>query len=269
MPNPLSELKLKSLKQIEWLLTDVDDTLTWQGKLPPETLVALAELERVGVKVVAVTGACAGWCDQMAKMWSLHGVIGENGAFWMRKDAAGFHTTFARPAEAMRKEQRALQESITGILAGYPNVEFSQDQSFRYCDVAVNIAQDRTPVSPSTTMEILNHIMNLNVESNPVNATLSSIHINAWVGSHNKRTSGEAYIRQFNNGELPSLERITYVGDSLNDEGMFEWLPMTFGVNNIRPLLAKLNHQPNYVTQENGGYGFAQLASLIIQAKSL
>lgn len=50
MPNPLSELNVESLKQIEWLLTDVDDTLTWQGKLPPETLVALAELERVGVK---------------------------------------------------------------------------------------------------------------------------------------------------------------------------------------------------------------------------
>lgn len=267
MPNPLSELNVESLKQIEWLLTDVDDTLTWQGKLPPETLIALAELERVGVKVVAVTGACAGWCDQMAKMWSLHGVIGENGAFWMRKDATGFKTTFARLAEAMRKEQRALQESIAGILAEYPDVEFSQDQSFRYCDVAVNIAQDRTPVPPSTTMELLNRIVNLNVESHPVNATLSSIHINAWVGNHSKRTSGEAYIRQFNNGELPSLERITYVGDSLNDEGMFEWLPTTFGVNNIRPLLEKLNHQPSFLTEENGGFGFAQLANLIVKAK--
>ncbi|MFP3416087.1 HAD hydrolase family protein, partial [Bacillus sp. SIMBA_074] len=74
------------------MLTDVDDTLTWQGRLPPEALIALAELERAGVKVVAVTGACAGWCDQMAKMWPLHGVIGENGAFWMRKDTTGFNT---------------------------------------------------------------------------------------------------------------------------------------------------------------------------------
>ncbi|NAW85508.1 HAD-IIB family hydrolase [Photobacterium halotolerans] len=268
MPDPLSELNPERLKEIEWLLTDVDDTLTWQGKLPPEALIALAELERAGVKVVAVTGACAGWCDQMAKMWPLHGVIGENGAFWMRKDTTGFNTTFSRPAQTMINEQRALQKSIAGILADYPDVEFSQDQTFRYCDVAVNIAQNRTPVAPSTTMEILNRILNLNVESKPVNATLSSIHINAWVGNHSKRTSGEAYIRQFNEGDLPSLDRVTYVGDSLNDEGMFGWLPLTFAVNNIRPLLTTLNHQPSFLTQENGGFGFAQLASLIVKAKA-
>ncbi|MEL6114850.1 HAD-IIB family hydrolase [Photobacterium sp. SP02] len=268
MPDPLSELNPERLKEIEWLLTDVDDTLTWQGRLPPEALIALAELERAGVKVVAVTGACAGWCDQMAKMWPLHGVIGENGAFWMRKDTTGFNTTFSRPAQTMINEQRALQESIAGILADYPDVEFSQDQTFRYCDVAVNIAQNRTPVAPSATMEILNRIVNLNIESKPVNATLSSIHINAWVGNHSKRTSGEAYIRQFNEGDLPNLDRVTYVGDSLNDEGMFGWLPLTFAVNNIRPLLTKLNHQPSFLTQENGGFGFAQLASLIVKAKA-
>lgn len=268
MPSPLSELNTEYLRNIEWLLTDVDDTLTWQGKLPPDTLIALAELERVGVKVVAVTGACAGWCDQMAKMWPLHGIIGENGAFWMRKDAAGFRTTFARPAEVMRKEQRTLQETIKGILTEYSEVELSQDQSFRFCDVAVNIAQDRSPVAASITMEILNRILHLNVESNPVNATLSSIHINAWIGSHSKRSSSEAYIKQFNQGTLPNLNRVTYVGDSLNDEGMFEWLPVTFGVKNIRPLLDSLTHQPKYLTSEYGGFGFAQLASLIVQAKN-
>ncbi|GLR06386.1 HAD-IIB family hydrolase [Vibrio hyugaensis] len=267
MPNPLSELNTEYLRNIEWLLTDVDDTLTWQGKLPPDTLIALAELEQVGVKVVAVTGACAGWCDQMAKMWPLHGIIGENGAFWMRKDQHGFSSTFARPAQQMRKEQQALCESISGILAEYSDVELSQDQSFRFCDVAVNIAQDRPPVATSTTMEILNRILSLNVESNPVNATLSSIHINAWIGNHSKRSSGETYIKQFNHGDLPNLDHVTYVGDSLNDEGMFEWLPMTFGVKNIRPLLDSLKHQPSYLTSEYGGFGFAQLASLIVQAK--
>ncbi|YCO00696.1 HAD-IIB family hydrolase [Vibrio sp. VNB-15] len=267
MPNPLSDLSTEYLRNIEWLLTDVDDTLTWQGKLPPETLTALAELEQVGVKVVAVTGACAGWCDQVAKLWPLHGIIGENGAFWMRKDQHGFSTTFARPAQRMRKEQQALCESISGILAQYSDVELSQDQSFRFCDVAVNIAQDRPPIATSTTMEILNRILSLNVESNPVNATLSSIHINAWIGNHSKRSSGEAYIKQFNQGTLPDLNRVTYVGDSLNDEEMFEWLPVTFGVKNIRPLLDSLTHQPTYLTSEYGGFGFAQLASLIVQAK--
>ncbi|GAL34996.1 haloacid dehalogenase-like hydrolase [Vibrio maritimus] len=92
MPKSLAALSHAQAKEIQWLLTDVDDTLTWQGQLPSETLDALSRLQKAGIKVVAVTGACAGWCDQIAKLWPLHGVIGENGAFWMQKNPSGFHT---------------------------------------------------------------------------------------------------------------------------------------------------------------------------------
>ncbi|MFA0025991.1 hydrolase, partial [Vibrio sp. 10N.261.49.A5] len=38
-------------QHINWVLTDVDDTLTWQGSLPPETLIALQKLRDNGIKV--------------------------------------------------------------------------------------------------------------------------------------------------------------------------------------------------------------------------
>lgn len=267
MVESLDKVDVHQLKKLKWLLTDVDDTLTWEGKLPPETLQALSKLEAVGVNVIAVTGACAGWCDQMAKLWPLHGVIGENGAFWMRKDQQGFTTHYIRNAEMMKREQQTLSHAIESLLLDYPDVSLSLDQPFRFCDVAVNIAQDRVPLSSDVTKNILEKIKHLDIEGQKVHATQSSIHINAWVGNHSKQQTSEAYLTQFAPDEKLDLTEISYVGDSLNDEGMFAWLPLTFGVNNIRSLLPKLNHHPQFITTENGGYGFAELAEKIVKAK--
>ena len=83
--NSVSNELNQNWKKIDWVLTDVDDTLTWQGQLPPETLIALSKLRDSGKKVVAVTGACAGWCDHIAQLWPVDAVLGENGAFIMEK----------------------------------------------------------------------------------------------------------------------------------------------------------------------------------------
>ena len=67
------------------LFTDVDDTLTWKGRLPHETFTALVKLQEAGIKVIPVTGASAGWCDCMIRTWPIDSIIGENGAFVMSK----------------------------------------------------------------------------------------------------------------------------------------------------------------------------------------
>lgn len=51
-----------------------------------------AALERAAVcryPVIPVTGAPAGWCDQMVRMWPVDGVIGENGGFFFQRAADG------------------------------------------------------------------------------------------------------------------------------------------------------------------------------------
>ena len=269
MPKPLEEVPLKVLQDIQWLLTDVDDTLTWQGKLPAQTLDALTQLQSIGVHVIAVTGACAGWCDQIAKLWPVHSVIGENGAFYMRKDHDGFHIQSALPLATMKRQQALLIEALNTLLNHYPDVELANDQAFRYCDVAINIGQDRDTVDNDTCQELLARIHQLSIEGHKVKATQSSIHINVWIGDHSKRIASEQLLKQQSSLEWLPLESITYIGDSLNDESMFAWLPVTFGVNNITRWLPTLSARPSYVTMENGGYGFAELAARIIDAKRL
>lgn len=87
---PIQCLPLSSIHQhaerwrdVQWLFTDVDDTLTWQGALPWQTLKALTELRDAGIRVVPVTGACAGWCDHIINAWPVDAVIGENGGVVM------------------------------------------------------------------------------------------------------------------------------------------------------------------------------------------
>ncbi|WP_406707631.1 HAD-IIB family hydrolase [Vibrio methylphosphonaticus] len=266
-PQPLAAAPPEALKRIQWLLTDVDDTLTWQGTLPTQTLEALTQLKEVGVHVIAVTGACAGWCDQIAKLWPVHGVIGENGAFSMQKDDHGFHIQSALPISVMKHQQGELLQALKQLLRDYPDIDFANDQAFRYCDVAINIGQDRDAVDSDTCQELLARIRQLSIEGHNVKATQSSIHINVWIGEHSKRATSEQLLRQQLSLDSLPIEHITYIGDSLNDESMFEWLPMTFGVNNITRWLPELSAKPSYVTVNNGGYGFAELAALIVQAK--
>ncbi|CAM2927184.1 HAD-IIB family hydrolase [Vibrio rarus] len=267
MLSSVDSLNNEHLQNIEWLLTDVDDTLTWQGKLPDVTLKALYELEQVGVNVVAVTGACAGWCDQMAKLWPIHGVIGENGAFWMVKHLTGFKVHTQLPLSKMQNQQAQLKQHLQVLLAQYSDITFASDQSFRWCDVAINLSQDRLPVSDKIAQQLMHQCRSLVIDGQPVHATRSSIHLNVWIGDHNKRATAEAYLRANGHNQGSRFQQVSYVGDSLNDEAMFEWLPTTYGVNNIRKVLTQLTHKPSHLLEHNGGFGFAELANKIIAAK--
>ncbi len=54
--------------------------------LPESSYGALWDLARAGIRVVPVTGRPAGWCDHIARMWPVAGVVGENGAFYYAYD---------------------------------------------------------------------------------------------------------------------------------------------------------------------------------------
>src|ERR1700722_6567074 len=73
---------------VRFVLTDMDETLPCRGRLSARTYEALERLQRAGVKVIPVTAAPAGWCDQMARMWPVDGVIGENGGLYFTRNHA-------------------------------------------------------------------------------------------------------------------------------------------------------------------------------------
>ena len=259
MDNTLS----KEWQNIEWVLTDVDDTLTWQGQLPPETLIALQSLQQQGIKIVAVTGACAGWCDHIAQLWPVNAVLGENGAFVLEKGAKGVALSSSVPLHEMRARQAELKVQIEQILLGYPDINLTLDQAYRLCEVAIDIGQNREPLDGILVEDILTKIHQLGAH-----ATASSIHINAWYGQHSKRTSSFAFLRAKGLTEQDILTKCCHVGDSLNDQQMFETLPLTVGVKNIEHYWDKLAHKPSKVMTQPGGFGFAEFSQQLLALKT-
>jgi hydroxymethylpyrimidine pyrophosphatase-like HAD family hydrolase len=62
------------------------------------------------------------------------------------------------------------------------------------------------------------------------------------------------------------LDQWVYVGDSPNDQIMFQHLPHTVGVANIARFWPELKHHPRYVTQAERGQGFAEVARRLLPA---
>lgn len=249
--------------QVRYLFTDVDDTLTWQGKLPSQTLLALEQLAEVGIQVIPVTGACAGWCDCMVRTWPVTAVIGENGAFWMQKNHSGQIETHYRLEEPQRSEQSLrLRQIQQQLLAHFPFARATADQRYRETDIAFDINQQHQN-SPDE-IEILIHAL----ESQGLHARKSSIHINAWAGHYDKAASSIAWLKSQGIKEQDYLTQVAFIGDSANDISMFEQFNITFGVANIAPFINLLTTPPRYITQAKGGFGFIEMAKCLMQSKS-
>ena len=46
----------------------------------------MERLKNEGIRSIPITGRPAGWCDHIARMWPVDGLVGENGAFYFRYD---------------------------------------------------------------------------------------------------------------------------------------------------------------------------------------
>jgi hydroxymethylpyrimidine pyrophosphatase-like HAD family hydrolase len=102
-----------------------------------------------------------------------------------------------------------------------------------------------------------------------MNATVSSIHINGWFGTHNKLEGARWIVRELWQRTLDAeLERWAYVGDSTNDQLMFRTFANSIGVANVARFVPQLAHLPRYVTEGERGAGFAEAARAVLSARA-
>lgn len=247
------------LKNTQYLFTDIDDTLTTEGKLLPETYAALWDLSRAGIKVVPVTGGSAGWCEHIVRAWPVSAVIGESGAYCVTRRAGAVHFHYWEDgALQIDRQKHHLKAVETLLLKQRSSFQIAHDQVFRLADVAVDIqGHDKYGVEM------------LAAEIIAIGGTvaISSIHINTWIGNYNKRTMSERVLTQMFGVDLANIQALTvFVGDSRNDAPMFGFIRNSFGVNNILPVLDSLPHVPRWVSNRPAGLGFADIAKTVLQA---
>ena len=240
------------------ILSDIDDTLTWEGRLIPEAFSALDALQRAGYLVIPVTGRPAAWADQIARTWPVDGVVAENGGLWSYLDAGRVKTSFVQPERERRKNRARLSALGEEILSRVPGAGLASDQPYRALDLAIDFCEDVSPLSESSIQEILNLFRDAGAS-----AKRSSIHVNGWFGEWDKASGCEQLIQALT-GAPATPERWLYFGDSANDEPMFQRYPASIGVANIQAALPHMEIHPRWLTRAVGGYGFAEAARQLL-----
>jgi len=262
---PLATMPAATRRRIAWLFTDIDDTLTLDGRLPAASYAAVERLAAAGIAVVPITGRPAGWCDMIARFWPVAAVVGENGALWFSYDAGTRRMCRGYwQDEATRTRNRsALTKLGRRILAAVPEARISADQAYREIDLAIDFAEDVGPL-PRATIDRIVALM----ERGGATAKISSIHAHAWFGDFDKLAMARRMMQERFGLDLGAmLPRCVFSGDAPNDEPMFRHFPNSVGVANVRAFADRLEHPPVYVTRGRGGKGFAELARAILAAR--
>ena len=262
---PLAEFPLVERAEIRALLTDIDDTLTDQGRLPAASYGAMERLRDAGLIVIPVTGRPAGWCDLIARQWPVDAVVGENGAFYFRyldreKRMQRVHALDADSRAANRARLEAIKAEV---LAEVPGAAVAADQAYREADLAIDYAEDMAPLPPAAIDRIAAIF-----ERHGATAKVSSIHVNGWYGAYDKLSMARRLLAEaFAIDADADRASIVFIGDSPNDGPMFRHFPQAVGVANVLDFAGRLAEKPHWVTRARGAAGFVELAEALLAAR--
>ncbi|MBI3367030.1 MAG: HAD-IIB family hydrolase [Burkholderiales bacterium] len=259
---PLLELPLERLGGLRGLLTDIDDTLVDDGAITPLALAALHRLADARIPVIAITGRPAGWSEPFARAWPVAAIVAENGGVLLRaQDGVLRHEFTVDEAERAARSAR-LHACAEAVLAQLPPATLARDSAGRLTDIAVDHSEfdhlDEAQIAGVVAL----------MRAHGLTATVSSIHINGWIGEHSKWTAAQWAVQRCLGRAFDAAEWV-YLGDSTNDQLMFERMPLSVGVANIRRFVPKLATLPGYVTDAERGAGFAELATRLIAARTM
>ena len=246
--------------RIVGVFTDIDDTLTTEGAITPDALQALADLKAAGLLVIPITGRPVGWSEPFAKSWPVDAIVAENGAVALVHEAGRALRKLYQQDAATRSENFVrMQQVLERIEAEVPGARRALDSAGRETDIAIDHSEFTQ--LPQAEIDAVVRLM----QSAGMSATVSSIHINGWYGTHDKWSGACWIVRTLLDRDLGAeLDRWVYVGDSTNDQVMFERFAHSVGVANIRRFEAKLTHAPRHITPGERGTGFAQLTTHLL-----
>jgi HAD superfamily hydrolase (TIGR01484 family) len=253
--------KPADLKAVKGVCLDIDDTLSTSGKLTAQAYEALWNLKNAGFAVVPITGRPAGWCDHFARFWPVDAVVGENGAFtFFMKDGIRkrINTPMGLDPSLAKEKLEALGEMI---LKKFPHAKWASDQAYREYDLAVDFCEDVKAWPEADVNELL-----ALCHTAGAHAKLSSIHVNTWFGDYDKTSGFRHWLAQ--SAGMPKENQWLFIGDSPNDEPMFEAFSHSVGVANLTKYLDRLKHPPRWITESVSGTGFSEMAERLIQSSS-
>jgi len=251
--------------KLKGIFFDLDDTFTTRGKITVSAFKALWAIKENGLKAVPITGRPAGWCDHIARMWPVDGVIGENGAFYFWYDEPGhrLRKRFLDTREVRAEKRRRLSRIKDEILNTVRGTALASDQAYRETDLAIDFCEDVAPLVRSEIDRICNVF-----KKHGASCRISSIHVNGWFGDYTKIGMTKTLVAEQWGLDLDRFkDRFLFCGDSPNDEPLFHYFPVSAGVQNVRRFIGEMRHLPAYLSGHEGGEGFVEIVNTVMEKR--
>ncbi|MCU4119950.1 HAD-IIB family hydrolase [Variovorax sp. N23] len=256
----LSAAPPETFRSVRFVLTDMDETLTHQGRLSAATYAALEQLQAAGIKVIPVTAAPAGWCDQMARMWPVDGVIGENGGLFFRRtpDGHGVMRTFWHGPDQLATMRGRLEAIGHSVRHRVPEATHADDQPFRQTSLAFARPQDKAATR---------HLVEA-LHAEGADATVNNLWVLGWLGGYDKLAmTRRVMVENYGVDIDAQRDAVLYAGDSTNDAPMFGFFRHTVGMSTVREYLSEIPTWPNWIAAGPGGAGFVQTAEAVLAGR--
>ena len=257
---PLSSWPLSAHEKIVGVFTDIDDTLTTSGGITNDALKALQDLKAKGLMVIPITGRPVGWSIPFASTWPVKAIVAENGAVALlhNPQTKQVQKIYQQDLATRQRNFAQIQRIALRVLQEIPGTTMAKDSPGRETDIAFDHSEFH-----HLSAEQIQAVVRL-LQQEGMTATVSSIHINAWFGDHNKWHGAQWILKELTGRDLKQeLDQWVYVGDSTNDQVMFEHFTHSVGVANIRHFENELKYLPKYISKQERGAGFAEVARLL------
>lgn len=234
------------------IATDMDGTLTQQGKFTPLLLQALEALKAAGIPVVIVTGRSAGWVHGVVSYLPVAGAIAENGGLFYPGDT---EPEFLVELPEISTHRQALAALFHQLQQAIPQIQEAPDNRFRLTDWTFDVR--------GLSAEDLENLGDRCHEAG-WGFTYSTVQCHIKPALQDKASALETVLQR----HFPTVSpaQLVTVGDSPNDESLFDGdrFPYSVGVGNVRHYLSRLNDPPNAITSAEEVAGFWELAQQIL-----
>ncbi|MCS6915034.1 MAG: hypothetical protein RMK29_05525 [Myxococcales bacterium] len=251
-----------------YLVLDVDDTLTINGRLRPLSLAALERAAGAGMEVVLNTGRSAGWgAALLAYLPGVSAVVVENGGAWLDRRLSHSDEVQVQfrcpPGPDLRARLARLRQTVAQELG--LELQPTADDAFRLTDHTVVRTLPGGQVGAEAVRELAQAVAKHS--GGGAHVLASSVHIHFFWDGDRPRSKAEGVLallrrRGLSDPEAELAHWAVAVGDSGNDASLF--VPGRFAlaaaVRNIERYLPELGPcVPRYVTCAPEGLGLAEL----------
>lgn len=242
----------QSFANIQVVATDMDGTLTRQGRFSANLIHALERLQDAGIAVIIVTGRSAGWVQSVVNYLPIWGAIAENGGIFF---SSPDHQQILPDISNVAHHRSRLMQTFQRCQARFPSLHESTDNAFRITDWTFSVQ--------GLSIDELDELR-YQAEADQWSFTYSTVQCHIKPRGQSKANALNHVLTNY----FPSIGQtsIITVGDSPNDESLFnaQVFPYSVGVANIQHYLEHLQHKPTYITQNPEVSGFCELVRSLL-----